>query len=146
MNPSTARALDRVMRAMSRPPRRRRSGFSMAPIALALGLVIGYQLLARFVPMTWDAMLPGGLEQARFFRGWPGLVWGLSVRSHRDFATVAGTLAALGVAGFAVSVLARPLRPIVWLAALATVAADAGIVYVTLHTAYGVTMHAAGLS
>jgi hypothetical protein len=38
MNPSTARALDRVLKQMSRPPRVRRSRFSLAAVALSLGL------------------------------------------------------------------------------------------------------------
>ena len=118
----------------------------MAPVALALAVLVGYQIVARFVPMTWASILPGGLEKARFFRGWPGLIWALSVQSHRNLPGTAGTLAAIVAIGFGLSLFARPLRPVVWLVALAAVLADAGIVYVTLRVAVEATAREAGLS
>lgn len=145
MNPSTAQALDRLLRQMSRPPRARKSRFSTAPLILALGLALGYQLTSRLVPMVWGSMLPGGLDQARFFRGWPGLVWASSVRCHRDFPGVAAVLAVIGGVGLLLSTVVRPLRPIVWLMAVATIAIDAGIVYVTLRTAIEATAQSAGM-
>lgn len=145
MNPSTARALDRVLRQMSRPPRARKTRFSTAPIVLALGLVVGYQLTARLVPKYWAAMLPGGLDQARFFRGWPGLLWASSVRCHLDFPGSAGLLAAIGASGFFLSTFVRPLRPVVWLMVAGTIAIDAGIVYVMIRTALEATARNAGI-
>src|SRR4051794_28611003 len=112
MRPSTSRALDRVLRQMSRPPRVRPSRFSTAPIILGLALGLGYLLLSRLVPMYWSAMLPYGLPQANTFRGWPGLVWALAVHCHRDFAGTMTILGAIALAGFALSTFARVLRPI----------------------------------
>ena len=144
MNTSTERALDRLMRQMSRPALPRKSRFSTAPIVLALALFAGYQITARLVPMVWASMLPGGLDQARFFRGWPGLVFALALACHRNFVTVVGVLSAIGAVGFFVSTFARPLRPLVWLMAAATIGANAGIVYVTLVTAVEATAQQAG--
>jgi len=111
---------------------------------LALGLALGYQLVSRLVPMVWGSMLPGGLPQARMFRGWPGLVWAAAVQSHDNFAGSMLVLCIIGGAGFFISTFARPLRPIVWLMVVAVIAIDAGIVYVTLRTAIEATaMHAA---
>ena len=146
MNPSTARALDRLLRQMERPARSRKSRFSTAPIVLALGLVLGYQLLSRLVPMVWSTMLPGGLEQARTFRGWPGLVWRLAVACHADFAGVLVVLGGIAAAGVFLSTWVRPLRFLVWLAAVASILIDAGIVFVTMRTALDATARAAGLS
>lgn len=145
MNPSTSRALDRVLRQMSRPPRVRRSRFSTAPILLGLALGLGYLLLARLVPMYWASMLPHGLPQATTFRGWPGLVWSLAVHCHRDFAGTATILGGTALVGLVLSTFARPLRPVVWLMAAAAVAADAGIVYVTIRTAAELTLRNAGM-
>lgn len=133
------------MRQMRRTPRVRKSKFSTAPIVLGLGLVLGYQLTARLVPMVWDSMLPGGLDQARFFRGWAGLVWAMAVYCHRDFPGTVAVLAAIGGVGFFVSTFMRPLRPIVWLMAVAAIGIDAGIVYVTLRTAIEATAQNAGM-
>ncbi len=145
MNPSTDRAFERVLKAMSRPSRPRRSRFSTAPFVLALGLLLGYQLTSRLVPMVWGSMLPGGLDQARTFRGWPGLVWALAVACHRDVFGVVATLAGIAVAGFWLSMFVRPLRPLVWLMVVGTIAIDAGIVYVTLRAAIEATAQNAGL-
>ena len=140
MDRSTAHALDRVLRPMSRPPRVRKSRFSTAPIILALALALGYLLASRLVPMYWGSMLPNGLAQANTFRGWPGLVWSIAVHCHRDFAGTVGILGGIGLVGFLISTFARPLRPLVWLMAAAAVAADAGIVYVTIRTAAELTL------
>lgn len=145
MNPSTARAIDRLMRQASRPRRERKSRFSIAPVILAIGLTLGYQLTSRLVPMVWGSMLPGGLTQAQTFRGWPGLIWTLALQCHRNFATALFWLVAIGATGFVLAIFARPLRPIVWLMALATILIDAGIVYVTLRTAIEATAMQAGI-
>jgi hypothetical protein len=145
MNPSTTKALDRILKQMSKPPRAPRSRFSIAPVILGIGLVVGYQLTSRLVPMVWGSMLPGGLDQARHFRGWPGLVWVLAVHCHRDFAGTVAILAAIGGLGLVMATLARPLRPIVWLMAAGVIAADAGIVYVTLRTSIEATAQNVGI-
>ncbi len=139
MNPSTSRALDRLMKQACRPPRARGSRFSTAPVVLALALFSGYQITARLVPMVWASMLPGGLDQARFFHGWRGLVFALALACHRDFVTATSVLVAIGAVGFFLSTFARPLRPLVWLMAATVIGINAGIVYVTLVTAVEAT-------
>ena len=143
MNPSTARALDRLLRKMERPRRRRR--FTTAPLVLALGLVVGYQLLVRLVPQVWSTTLPGGLAQARFFRGWPGLVWHVALFCHRNFSTVLLVGGLLVAGAIVVGGWLRPLRFLVWLAAVAVILADAGIVYVTLRIALVATAADSGI-
>ena len=134
------------MRATSRKPARpRRSRFSIAPVILASGLVVGHQLLTRLVPMVWGSMLPGGLMQARTFRGWAGLVWNVAVWMHGDFAGTAVVLGSIAGVGFLVAMFARPLRPLVWLAAVAVIGLDAGIVYVALRAAIEATAMNAGI-
>lgn len=145
MNPSTAKAVDRLMRQMSKPPRVRKGRFSMAPVILSLGLFLGYQLLTRLVPHVWGSMLPGGLEQARHFRGWAGLVWMSAVHCHRDFTQTVMILVAIGGVGWFLTMFARPFRPIVWLMAIAVIGINAGIVYVTLRAAIEATAQNAGI-
>ncbi len=145
MNPSTERALDRLLQKMARPPRTRRSRFSTAPVVIALGLVLGYQLLVRLVPRVWGELLPGGMRQARFLRGWPGLVGNLAWSCHLHFSAVL-VIGGLFVAGaILVSGWLRPLRFLVWLAAIGVILADAGIVYVTLRAALETTADASGI-
>lgn len=145
MNPSTSRALDRLLQQMARPPRQRRKRVSTAPLVVALGLVLGYQLLVRLVPQVWGEMLPGGMDQARSFRGWPGLVGNLAWSCHQNFAA-ALVIGGLFVAGtILVSGWLRPLRFLVWLAAIGVILADAGIVYVTMRTALEATAAASGI-
>lgn len=130
---------------MSRPPRARKSRFSMAPIMLGLGLALAYALVSRLVPMVWSSMLPGGLNQASTFRGWAGLVFAVALEAHRNFVGTVGFLCAIGAAGFLIATFARPLRPIVWLMAVAVIMIDAGIVYVTLRAAVEATAMQAGI-
>lgn len=145
MNESTKRALDRALKSMARPPRRKPSRFSMAPIVLGLALLLGFQLVHRLVPMVWSTMLPGGWQQANHLRGWPGLVWGLAVASHESFLTSCLWLGGLWVGAMVFSASARPLRPLLWLLAVGAIGADAGIVYVTLTTSIRATAQAAGI-
>jgi len=145
MKPSTEKALDRVLRKMARPPRRRLGWFSIAPIYLALGMVLAYQLLVRFVPMVWSALLPGGIELAPRLRGWPAVVWRFSVVCRFHFRGVAQILGAAALAGFLVSSFLRPFRFLVWIAAIAVMLIDAGILIVTIITALYTTMQAAGI-
>jgi uncharacterized membrane protein len=78
-------------------------------------------------------------------RGWPGLVWRLALFCHRDFgaAVLIGGLFVVGA--IAVGALLRPLRILVWLAAVGVILADAGIVYVTLRTALEATAAESGI-
>src|SRR5579883_1614443 len=118
MNPKTLKALDRAIERMDRLAKRRRGGFSTAPIMLGLGLTLGYQLLVRFVPMVWASLLPEGLSQVSHLRGWPGLVWRLASLCHANFTIMAAMMAVIVAAGFLVSSRLRPLRFLVWLAAV----------------------------
>lgn len=145
LKPSTERALDRVFDKMARPPKKRKR-FSIAPVYLALALVLGYQLLVRFLPMLWSQMLPGGLAQANSFWGWPGLVWRLAVLFNTRFDVTLLWLGGIGVSGFLISSWLRPLRFLVWLAALLMIAFDAGIIIVALKTAMDLTMRQAGIN
>lgn len=145
MNESTKKALDRALKSMSRPPRRRGSRFSMAPIVFGLGLLLGFQLVHRLVPMVWASMLPGGWQQANHLRGWPGLVWTLAVASHESFPACCAWLAGLWLGATVVAASARALRPLVWLLAVGAIFADAGIVYITLRTSIQATAQAAGI-
>ncbi len=136
MDDKTSRAVDRMLKSVSRPRKRGgNSWISMPPIMLCLGLFVGYQLTAHLVPAVWSQNLPGGLRQAYFLRGWPGLVWTMAVHCHDNFPVVLSILVGTGLFGFLLSALARPLRPIVWLMAIATIAINAGIIYVTMRTA-----------
>lgn len=145
MNPSDARAIDRLVRQLERRSKRRAGGFSLAPVYLALGLLLGDRLLIWLVPMVWNATLPGGFDQALKLQGLGGLLaqvaWALRARS-RFIELVLGGIA---IAGFLVSHFVRPLRILVWLAAVAMVLVDAGIVFVTLKTALAVTTSDIGL-
>jgi len=144
VNPSTKQALDRLLAKMDRPRRRPRR-VSTAPIVLALGLLLGYQLLVRFVPMAWSILLPGGLDQAARFRGWPGLLWRVANMAYGRYPASAIAFGSVGLAGVIISVIAPPLRFLVWLAAIAVIALDAAIVVAVVTTAVAVTAQEAGL-
>lgn len=148
MNPSTRRALDRVERAMERslkrskkPPRR----IPLSPFYLVIGLALGYQLLARFVPMVWDGLLQGGLAQASTFTGLPGLVFRLARFCALDPPFVMMVLGGVGLAGFVIAFTARPLRFVVWLAALAVILIDGLILAVTLEASLNSALRDAAL-
>jgi hypothetical protein len=144
MNPDTERALARVLDRLGRPPRRRR-GLSRAPVILALGFVLGYQLLVRLLPRVWGELLPGGLAGASRLRGLPGLAFAAARTCFYQFPLVAGTLAAIVVAVLLLSRGAWPFRLVAWLAALLVLAADAMILVVILRTALAATAAAAGM-
>jgi hypothetical protein len=145
MNPKTQRAFERLARQMSRQSARPRGRISTAPLMLALGLVLGYQLLVRLVPRVWGTLLPGGWEQASMLRGWPGLVWRLAIACHLNFSLALAIGAVIVGAAIIVSGWIRPLRFLVWLAAVGVILLDAGIVYVTLRTALEASAHASGI-
>jgi hypothetical protein len=144
MNPSTARALDRLLRKMARPPRPRRR-FSTAPIVLALALALMHPLLTRLVPAVWGSMLPGGLEQARHLQGGPGLVWRMALALQNGGVRGVALLAGIAAAGLVLAFTARPLRWLVWPAAAGTILIDAAIVFITLRAALEATARSAGL-
>jgi hypothetical protein len=134
MNPSTQRALDRLLRKMERAQRRKPRRFSTAPLMLLLGLIVGYQLLVRLVPRVWATMLPGGWEQANTFRGWPGIVWALALACHQHFAAVAVIIGGTTLFAFVLIRIAPLFRFPVWLVAVGVILLDAGILYITLRT------------
>lgn len=146
MRPDAERTLRRFLEQDERPPRRRRAGrISSAPIVLGLGLLLGYQLLVRLVPWVWSATLPGGLAQARGFRGGPGLVYHLAVACYQNVATATGLIIGAVLVAFLLGALARPLRWLVWLAAVAVILIDASILAVTLQAALWATARASGM-
>ena len=143
MNPSTERALGRVLDRLSRPPRRRR-GLSRAPVILGLGFLVGYQLLVRLLPRVWGELLPGGLAGAARLRGTPGALYAAARFCYGEFPVVAGTLAGVTVAAALFAWWWWPFRWLAWLAALAVLAADALILMIILRTALAATAAAAG--
>jgi hypothetical protein len=147
MNDKTLKALDRALDKLERASNRqqRRGRPSTAPIVLAIGLVLGYQLLVRLVPKVWASLLPGGLDQAAQFRGWPGLVARLSVTCQQNFTATIAVGAGIVIAAYLWGRWVRPLRFLVWLAALAVIVLDAGIIYVTLRSSMEATFEGAGI-
>jgi hypothetical protein len=112
---------------------------------VAIGFVLGYQLLARLVPKVWATTFPGGLEQAGRLVGWPSLVWRLSTACRFHFLDVVIVMGVVTILAFAISTWLRPLRFLVWVAAVGLILIDAGILVVTIRTALTVTADASGL-
>jgi type IV secretory pathway VirB2 component (pilin) len=146
VKPSTEKALARVLDRLDRDSRRTRRGFSRAPIYLTLGLVVGYQLLVRFVPMVWSSTLPHGLAQAGHLAGWPGLLWRLAMICHGRFTQVVVVLGAIAFTGFLLARGPWPMRLLVWLAAFGIVLIDALIVFLALSASLGAVLDDSGLS
>lgn len=142
MNDPTRDALDRIEQALdraARPPKRSR-GASTAPIVLALGLVLAYQLLVRLVPSLWAQILPGGFEQGALLSGWSRVVWNWAWFCHLRFPVVlTGSVVAVGIA----LLMGRgpSTRPIAWLMAVGAIGLDAAILVIALKTG----MDAAGV-
>jgi hypothetical protein len=134
MNPSTERALERALKALARPPRRRKG--TRAPVVIGTAVVLAHLLLTRLLPAVWAAVLPGGLAAAGRLRGWPGLVWRLATSLPRSPVGPLALGVAIAVIGYAacrsVPLLRWPFR----LAAVLAVALAAAILYVTMATAY----------
>jgi hypothetical protein len=131
MNDSTRSALNRIDRALDRPARKRKPGFSTSPLVLAGGLVLGYHLLVRLVPSLWANILPGGFEQGSMFVGLPWIVWRLAWFCHLHFTSVA---AGTGILVSIALVLGRHpfTRPVAWLMAVASILLDAGILFIAI--------------
>ncbi|WP_406695387.1 hypothetical protein V5E97_30620 [Singulisphaera sp. Ch08] len=136
----TLRKLDRLLNQLDRKVRRPRSRFPMAAIYLTLALILGYQLLVRFVPMVWSTLLPEGLAQAENLSGWPGLIYRLGWICHTHYELVLVALGCISIAGFVLSWGPWPARVLVWLAAVGFVLVDAGIVFVAIMTCVNLTL------
>jgi hypothetical protein len=136
-----------ALEKLSRPKNRRRGSMrlSLAPFYLGMALLVGHQLLLRFVPMVWSATLPGGLQQAHFLRGWGGLLWAFCVLFYLRFNQVALILFGVWAIALVLSLANRYLRLLVWLVAFAVVMLDFGILIVTLETALHSGMREVGI-
>ena len=140
MNDPNAQALDRIERALDRSGRRRRRGFSTAPIVLGSGLILAYQLLVRLVPSLWAQILPGGFEQGSRLSGSSRIVWQMAWFCHLRFPVVLIGVAA--VVGVGLLLGRHPAsRPVAWLLAVVTILLDAAILVIALKTG----MDAAGV-
>jgi hypothetical protein len=128
-------------RRASRPPWR----FPTAALVLTGGLLLGHQLLVRFVPMVWEALLPGGLDAASTLNGWPGLLWRTAVFSHVHQAGILAAIVGVGVVSLVMGGRSFLFRLLLRLAALSVIVLDAGIVMVALKVSYRATADASGL-
>jgi hypothetical protein len=145
MNPNTLRKFDKMLARMDRRAKRPPRRFLMSPIALVAGLVLGEQLLVRFVPMVWETFLPGGLEQADFLRGWPGLLWRLAVSCHVNQPAVFVGIGVVGLVAWMLGGRNIVFRFLVRLGAFGVILLDACIVIVTLATSYRITADNSGI-
>lgn len=144
MNPSTAKALERALRALERSHRPRRR-FTLTPLMTALGLALAYILLTILLPRVWSTTLPGGLETATRFQGWPGLIWRLAVVSHQHFVGFCAVCGAI----FLISILLTrggvAGRFVAWLLAVSIVLLNGLILYVTIRVPVEVVMSSGDL-
>jgi len=133
MNNSTRKAFGRMEQALGRSGRRAPRGLSTAPFVFAGGLILGYQLLVRLVPVLWANLLPGGFEQGAVFVGWPRRVWWLAWFCHLRFPFVLVSCCVL--VGIVLVLGSRPMtRPIAWLLAVAAIVLNAAILFIALKT------------
>lgn len=135
MNPSTSRAMDRVLRSMERARQPRRRRFPRSALMMGLGLVLAEQILVRLVPRIWDATLPGGVDQAAHFNGLPGLIYRAALACHRNPGPPLWIIGGLTIIAILVSRLGWPFRVLVWLAAVGTILLNAAILAITLQAA-----------
>ena len=145
MNPSTAKALERALRAMDRPRRAPRR-FTLTPLLTAVGCALAYLLLTQLLPRVWATTLPGGLETATTFRGWPGLVWRIAVVAHHHFLGVCVIGAALVLGSLLLTRLGAFGRLLAWLLAVSIVLVNGAILYVTIRVPVEVVISADGLN
>jgi hypothetical protein len=144
-NPERRDKALKALEQLSRAPRRRRGlRLSLAPFYLGMGLIVAHQLLVRFVPMVWSATLPGGIEQAHTLRGWGGLLWSVCMLVYMRFNQVAPILTGAWIIALLASLMNRYLRLLVWVAAVAVVMLDFGILAITLETALRAGMREIG--
>jgi len=107
--------------------------------------VLGELLLTRLVPMLWAEFLPDGLRDAANLRGWPGLTWHAALFCHQEPFVANLGIAVISISAFVLGARFGPMRFFVWLAALAVILLNAGILYVTIHTCLRATAAAAGI-
>ncbi len=134
MNPANLKAFDKILARMERRANRSTRRFTASPVVLTLGLILADVLLTRLVPLMWDAMLPGGVEQAFQFRGWAGLLWSVVLvcrKSQREIRIGIGVIAFLALV---LSYRFRSIRVLVWLSAAGVIALNAAILVLTLRT------------
>lgn len=145
MNPETLRKLERQLRKLDRRrPRAIGRGFTAA-LVFAAGLMLAHFLLSRLVFTIWETLLPGGLDQADSFVGWPGLVWHAAVFCRVNYL---GTAIAMGVAAlvaFIATSWGRLFRVALWLAAVSVLILNAGILVIVLRSSMHANAAAAGL-
>lgn len=144
MNPQLKKTLDKLQRETGR---RRWSGsrFSTAPLVLTLGLIMADVMLTTLVPVMWETLLPGGLDQADTLLGLPGLVWRGAILCHRRQSAVRIAIAVVAVASLLACSRGRLLRAAVWLASVAVLLLNATILVVTLQAGLRATAASAGL-
>jgi hypothetical protein len=104
----------------------KRSRFTLGPIYLAAGLAVCFLVLTRMVP-TMHALTDDAPGRARPVEGWAGASLAASdwVRAHSTATIV--IFAAIAVGGFAMPLVVRPSRFLVWLAALAVFLLDVAL-------------------
>lgn len=124
------RVLDRLERRAQRPARR----FSGAPVALGLGLALGYVLLVQLVPRVWPSVMTEAFNL--HWGGWPAWIWRLSMWCQTHPRQALGGIAGLSALLFGLGYYRRSVRLASWLAALAVVAADAAVVALTLFASW----------
>ena len=133
MKDDVQKALDRMEAALDRPARKSRRGFSTAPIVVAGGLTLAYQLLTRLVPALWANILPGGFEEGARSRGLPFLVWQMAWYCHLRFPVVLVVSGLIVVFSFGFG--RNPMtRPLAWLMAVAVILLNAAILFIALRT------------
>ena len=132
MNPSTMRTFDRILNRMERRADRPVRRFTASPFVLGFGLILADILLTKQVPMMWATLLPGGLEQASRFRGWPGLIWNLSILLQERQAHVQMGIGVVAFLALILSYRMRTMRFLVWLCAVGIIALNAAVLVITL--------------
>jgi hypothetical protein len=145
MNRATQAKIERILTQMERRASRPLWRFPTAALVLAAGLLLGQQLLVRFVPMVWEALLPGGLDAASTLSGWPGLIWRAAVFSHVHQTGIFAAIAGIGIVSVMLGGRSFLFRVLLRLAALGVIVLDAGIVMVALKVSYRATADASGL-
>ena len=144
MNPQLKKTLEKLQRETGR---RRPSGsrFSTAPFVLTLGLIMADVMLTTLVPVLWETLLPGGLDQADTLRGLPGLDWRGAILCHRRQSAVRIAIAVVAVVSLLATSRGRLPRAAVWLASVAVLLLNATILVVTLQASLRATAASAGL-
>jgi|GEM_PF-4522549 len=136
MSQDSLRKLDQILKQLERRSKRPRTRSPVPAIYLTLGLVLGYQLLVRFVPLVWNSLLPEPLAQGQSLPGWAGLIDRLGRYGYDHSQQI---WVGLGIVFIASLLLARgpwPVRLVLWLAAVGVVFLDAAIVLIAIKTCF----------